>query len=122
VKITSELRDSIDFIKITDRMVYDGSLFRFREHVLYGLGSGIRRFVIDISEVPHIDSCGCGEVISTHTSIVRANGALAFVNPAERVRLLWTWTKLAEVFHIFETLEEAREFVQKADVGAKSPL
>src|SRR5262249_51459529 len=89
VQFTSEVRDNVDFIKISGRMIHDGSLFRLREHVLYKLQSDIRRFVIDISEVPHLDSSGCGEVISAHTSILRENGALAFVNPTERVRLLW---------------------------------
>jgi anti-sigma B factor antagonist len=111
VQITSEVRDNVDFIKISGRMIHDGSLIRLREHVLYELQSGIRRFVIDISEVPHIDSSGCGEVISAHTSILRANGALAFVNPSERVRLLWEWTRIREVLQIFDTLDEARQFV-----------
>jgi anti-sigma B factor antagonist len=113
VQITSEVRDKVDFIKISGRMVHDGSLVRLREHVLYELQSGIRRFVVDISEVPHLDSSGCGEVISAHTSILRANGALAFVNPTERVRLLWEWTRVREVLHIFDTLDEARQFVCK---------
>jgi len=113
VQFTSEVRDNVDFIKISGRMIHDGSLFRLREHVLYKLQSDIRRFVIDISEVPHLDSSGCGEVISAHTSILRENGALAFVNPTERVRLLWEWTRIREVLHIFDTLDEARQFVCK---------
>jgi anti-sigma B factor antagonist len=113
VQITSEVRDKVDFIKISGRMVHDGSLVRLREHVLYELQSGIRRFVVDFSEVPHLDSSGCGEVISAHTSILRANGALAFVNPTERVRLLWEWTKISKVLHIFDSLDEARQFVCK---------
>jgi anti-anti-sigma factor len=113
VQITSEVKDNVVFIKISGRMVHDGSLIRLREHVLYELQSGIRRFVIDISEVPHFDSSGCGEVISTYTSIRRANGALAFVNPTERVLLLWEWTRIREVLNIFNTLDEARQFVCK---------
>jgi anti-anti-sigma factor len=111
VQIISEVKDSIDFIRISGRVVHDGSLFRLREHVLYQIENGIRRFVIDISEVPHFDSAGCGEVISAHTSVVRAKGALAFVKPTERVRLLWGWTKIGAVLHVFDSLDEAREFV-----------
>ena len=119
MQLASEVRDSIDFIKVSGRMVYDGSIYRLREHVLYGLQTGIRRFVIDLSEVPHLDSCGCGEVISIYTSVLRVNGALGFVNPTERVRLLWEWTKLAEVLQVFETLEDARQFVCKTGIKAK---
>ena len=93
-------------------MVYDGSLFRLREQVLYALESGIRRFVIDISEVSHLDSLGCGEVIRVHTSINREKGSLAFVNPNDRIRLLWKHTRLLEVLNILDTLDEARDFVR----------
>jgi anti-sigma B factor antagonist len=111
VEISSEVRDKIVWVKISGRMVFDASLFRLREHVLYGLECGIRRFVIDISEVSYLDSCGCGEVISVHTSIHRAKGSLVFVNPTERIRLLWAHTKLVEVLNISNTLDEARDFV-----------
>ena len=94
-------------------MVLDESLFRLREHVLYGLETGIRRFVIDFSEVSHLDSSGCGEVISAYTSISRAKGSLGFVNPTERVRLLWAHTRIAEVLHVFDSLDEARNFVRR---------
>jgi anti-sigma B factor antagonist len=115
VQLTSDVKNGIDFIKISGRMVYDGSTFRLREHLLFQLQSGIRRFVIDISEVPHLDSSGCGEIISAHTSIVRVNGMLAFVNPTPKVRQLWEWTKLAQVLHVFETIENAEKFVSEGE-------
>ena len=113
MEISSEARDNIVWIKISGRMVIDASLFRLREHVLYGLESGIQTFVIDISEVSHLDSSGCGEVISVHTSIQRAKGSLVFVNPTERIRILWTHTRLNEVLNIFNTLDEARDFIRR---------
>ena len=48
VQITSEVKDNVDFIKISGRMVHDGSLIRLREHVLYELQSGI----------PHVNTPG----------------------------------------------------------------
>jgi len=113
VKITSKVKDNVVWIRISGRMVLDPSLLRLREHVLHGLDSGIRKFVIDVSEVSYLDSSGCGEVISAHTSIHRAKGSLAFVNPAERVRLLWAQTKLDKLLNIFDTPDEAREFVHR---------
>jgi thiol-disulfide isomerase/thioredoxin len=48
------------------------SVLRNAAFVLYGPHSGIQKFVIDVSEVSYVDSSGCGEVISAHTSIHRA--------------------------------------------------
>ncbi len=95
-------------------MVLDESLFRLRDNVQYGLQLGMRRFVIDISEVGHLDSSGCGELISAHTSILRAKGSLGFLNPTEFVRILLTRTKLNQVLNVFDTLDEARDFVNRS--------
>jgi anti-sigma B factor antagonist len=113
VQITSEIQSNVCVIKLSGRMVLDQSLFRLREHVLFGLESGVRRFVIDISEVTHLDSSGCGEVISAHTSIHRAKGLLGFVNPTTQVRQLWTHTRLIEVLNIFESIDDAHEFLRR---------
>jgi len=114
VEINSEIKDNIVWITISGRMVLDKSLFRLREQVLYGLESGKRGFVVDISQLSHLDSSGCGEVISAHTSIQRAKGVLVFVNPAEHVRRLWDHTKLNTVLVIRETPDEARAFVRQS--------
>ena len=111
--IKAEVRDNIVWIEISGRMVLDSSLLRLREHVLFGLESGVRKFVVDISEVSHLDSSGCGEVISIHTSINRMKGLLVFVNPNERIRLLWAHTKLDNVLNISNTQDEAYDFIRK---------
>jgi anti-sigma B factor antagonist len=111
VDISSENKDNILWIKISGRMVLDASLFRLRENVLYGLESGVRKFVIDLSEVSYLDSSGCGQVIAAHTSIQRAKGLLAFPNPSERVRIVWKHTRLTEVLNICNSLDEARSLV-----------
>jgi anti-anti-sigma factor len=118
VQIHVEINGRVAVLKISGGMIFDESLFLLREHVQNLLESEIRRVVVDISEVPHIDSSGCGEVIRIYTSIVKANGALAFVNPTERVRVLWTRIKLTDVFHVFNTLDEALSFVQMSEAGA----
>ena len=113
MEINSEIRENIIWVKVSGRMVLDQSLFRLREQVLYGLESGIRRFVVDISEVSHLDSMGCGEAISIHTSIKRATGSLVFVNPPDHVRRLWAHTKLDTVLNIRDTSDAAREFIKR---------
>jgi anti-sigma B factor antagonist len=111
VDITSKTEGNVLWIKIAGPMVLDASLFRLREQVMYGLEAGVTRFVIDLSEVSHLDSSGCGQVISAYTSVQRANGRLIFVNPSERVRAVWAHTKLNEVLSICSTLDEARGLV-----------
>jgi anti-anti-sigma factor len=112
MRITAETRDGIAILKISGRIVFDESLFLMRGHVQKALESGIRCFVLDISEVPHLDSSGCGELISVYSSIAKARGSLAIVNPGERVRLLLQRIGVTEILRIVDTLEEAERLVR----------
>ena len=112
MEITTDINDKILWIKIGGRMVMDPSLFRLREQIHYGLQTGIRNFAVDLSGVSYLDSAGCGEVISVHTSIQRAKGSLAFINPSERVRVVWATTMLNKVLNIFDSVEQARGFLR----------
>ena len=112
MRITFETKDDIAILKISGRMIFDETLFLLRSYVRNALQSGVLRFVIDISDVPYLDSSGCGEMISTYISIAKANGSMALLNPAERVRILLTRIRLTEILKIFDTLDEAQEFVR----------
>jgi stage II sporulation protein AA (anti-sigma F factor antagonist) len=109
--LEAKVKDGILILTVAGRMVFDESLFQIRSHVQEAIPSGIRRFVIDLSGVPYLDSSACGELISTYTSIERVHGSLAIVNPQERVRLLLERIRLTDIFKIAETLEQAESIV-----------
>lgn len=100
-------KNGVVILTVTGRMVFDPTLFRLRGHVQEELLSGSRRFIVDLSAVSHLDSSGCGELISIQTSIARAQGALAIVNPQPKVRTLLERIRLNQVLKIAATIEEA---------------
>lgn len=63
--------------------------------------------ILDLSEVPYIDSSGLGSLVSAYVSRQKAGRrvALSGVNP--RVLRLFEITKVESLFLIFPTLEEA---------------
>jgi anti-anti-sigma factor len=105
--IDARATDDALVLTVTGRMVFGESLFQIRGHVQKAISSGIRRFIIDLSGVPYLDSSACGELISIHTSISRTNGTLTIVNPQERVRLLLWRIRLTDIFRIVDTMEQA---------------
>ena len=113
MQITVDVKDGVALIKISERMIFDESLFLLRRHVRELLASGILRYVVDISGATYLDSSACGEVIGMNSSIMKAQGSLAFVNPGERVRTLWKRIRIIEILNIFDSLDEAMQFVQK---------
>jgi anti-sigma B factor antagonist len=112
VEIKFEEKDGVAVMRVSGRMVFDLNLFLLRTQVRTALEAGTRRFVIDISEAPFIDSSGCGELISVYTSITNAGGLLALVKPSPRVRTLLERIKLTKILMIFETYKEAEAFVR----------
>ena len=105
--IDAKATDDAVVLTVTGRMVFGESLFQIRGHVLKAISSGVRRFIVDLSGVPYLDSSACGELISIHTSIMKTNGTLTIVNPQERVRLLLSRIRLNEIFKIVDTIEQA---------------
>lgn len=112
MEIKFEEKDGVAVLRVSGRMVFDLNLFQLRTQVRASLDAGTRRFVIDISDCPFLDSSGCGELISVYTSIANAGGSLAVVKPSPRVRTLLDRIKLTKVLMIFETFEEAETFVR----------
>jgi anti-sigma B factor antagonist len=113
VQITSDTKNGIAILKFSGRLIFDQSLLSVRDEIGHFLRSGINRFIFDVSAVPHCDSSGCGEIIGAYSSIHKAGGRVAVLNPTERVRILWTRIKLTDVFPVFDRLEEAEAYVQR---------
>lgn len=112
MQITVEVQGSIALIKLSERMIFDESLFLLRRRVRELLDSGVLRYIIDISDVAYLDSSACGEMIGAYSSITKAQGSLAVVNPNPRVRTLWKRIRISEILNIFDSLEGAMKFVQ----------
>jgi anti-sigma B factor antagonist len=64
------------------------------------LASGHREFVLNLAEVPYIDSFGLGQLITIWTSIRSSSGQMTLLRPTDHVLRLFQITKLDSVFHL----------------------
>ena len=69
--------------------------------------TGAKKLVLNLGDVPYIDSAGLGEVVRTYTTISRQGGQLKLVNLTKRITDLLSITKLLTVFETFDTEAEA---------------
>ncbi|HYR91512.1 MAG TPA: STAS domain-containing protein [Terriglobia bacterium] len=113
VRLISQTRDGIAIVSLSGKLMFDESLMALRENVRDLLRAGVKGFVFDFTDVPHCDSSGCGELIGAYSSITKAGGRVAFVNPTARVRALWERIRLIDIFTIFGTMAEAEAFVRR---------
>src|SRR6478735_8179103 len=68
---------------------------------------GRRKIVLNLADVPYIDSAGLGEIVRTYTTISRQNGQLKLLNLTKRIEDLLSITKLLTVFDTFDSEAEA---------------
>ena len=66
-----------------------------------------KRILLNLADVPYIDSAGLGEIVRTYTTVSRQGGQLKLVNLTKRITDLLSITKLLTVFEAFESETEA---------------
>lgn len=69
--------------------------------------NGHRRIILNLAEVPRIDSTGLGVMVACYTSLARQHGRFRLVNVTGRVRELLVVTKLITVFEVFDSEADA---------------
>jgi anti-sigma B factor antagonist len=71
------------------------------------LAKNTKNVILDLSNVPYIDSSGLGELIRCYTTMRKANGTLKLANVTDRIVDLLTITKLITVFEYYKNVDDA---------------
>ena len=66
-----------------------------------------KQLLLNLENVPYIDSAGLGEIVRTYTTVSRQGGSLKLLNLTKRISDLLSITKLLTVFETFDTESEA---------------
>src|SRR6201989_1153571 len=81
------------------------------------LNQGKKKLVLNLADVPYVDSAGLGALVRTYTTVSRQGGGLKLLNLTKRIMDLLSITKLLTVFEVFESEGEAvRSFSASARV------
>lgn len=81
-----------------------GNMFAFQEV----LRSESVTTILDLTDVPYMDSAGLGVLTNSYVSHQKNGRKLLFVGVNERVQTLFKITKLDQLFEIFPTVESAQ--------------
>ncbi len=68
---------------------------------------GFKRIVLNLAEVPYMDSSGLGELVRCYSSLRRESGTMALTHLSPRLVDMLRITKLGDVFDTFDTDAEA---------------
>jgi anti-sigma B factor antagonist len=103
VEIDVRTQDQIKVIKLRGKLHLGPALDRTNDTIKDLLNAGEARIVIDLEEVPMIDSSGIGLLVRHLTGAKQRGGALKLLKPSKfAVQTL----KLVRVLHLFEVFED----------------
>ncbi len=91
------------------------TLFGFRDAVQ---ATTAPLLILDLTDVPYIDSAGLGVLVNAHVSCANRGRHLALIGLVDRVRTLLTITNVDKVLALFPTLQEAEAVARKGEPGA----
>ena len=81
------------------------------------INQGQKKIVLNLADVPYIDSAGLGEIVRTYTTVSRQGGSLKLLNLTKRITDLLSITKLLTVFETYDVENDAvRSFATSAKV------
>jgi len=98
---------TVTILDVKGKLVLGDGDAMLRDKVHSLVSQGRNQIVLNLAEMPYIDSAGLGEIVKTHTMANRANGGLKLMNVTKRIHDLLVITKLVTVFDTFDSEAEA---------------
>ena len=105
VSITTRIEAGVIILDVSGRLCFLEVALLDRVNEM--LEAGHRVFVLNLADVPYIDSFGLGQLIAIWTSIGKKSGQMTLLGPTDHVRKLFQITKLDTVFRLSELVVPA---------------
>jgi len=83
-------------------------------HTLFDFQNAVRdesapTLILDLSDVPFIDSAALGALVSAHLSRQKANGKIALAGMNSQVKALLEMTRVSQFFNIYPSVQDAEQ-------------
>lgn len=107
-------------MKIVERNVSDVIILDLHGKIVIGEGDDVLRdavtklveggkakILLNLADVPYVDSAGLGEIVRCYTTVSRKGGRLKLINLTKKIQDLLAITKLLTVFETYDSEDEA---------------
>jgi anti-sigma B factor antagonist len=107
LEIETRTQDGVKLVKLRGRLSMGPPLDRFNATMGELLGQGQNRIVLDLEEVPSIDSSGIGMLVRYLTTAKQGGGAIRLLKPSKFTLQTLKMVGLLNLFTTFEDSEKA---------------
>jgi anti-sigma B factor antagonist len=113
LKTTHSMKDGVVVIRLSGA-IYFGEESTSLRVLVKDLLEKSRQMVLDLGDVTHIDSGGLGTLVSLYASARKVGGEIKLAHIGNHTRELLQITRLATLFEVFDTVEDAIASFEKA--------
>ena len=107
MKITDRSSGDVTIIDVLGKVVFGEGEEEFRRVASGLIESGRVKLVLNLAEVPYVDSAGISEIVRVYVTASKRGGQMKLLSLTRRVQEVLTITKLLTVFETFDSEDEA---------------
>ena len=105
IDITTDTQNTA--IVHVDGKIIGNTVVAFREALQQQMEIGNNNLIIDLTNVPLLDSTALGVIIITWQILQRSEGKLVLLSPQQAVRSILEITRLTSILEVYDTKEAA---------------
>lgn len=107
MQIDERVVEGVTILDLKGKMTLGEGDELLRDRINALLQQGKKQLLLNLANVPYIDSAGLGEIVRTYTTVSRQGGKLKLLNLTKRIQDLLAITKLLTVFDTYDSEAEA---------------
>ena len=121
IKIEERAIGRVTVLDIGGRLTIDQAAQHLKDKINSLISQERTQIVLNLKNVPYIDSGGLGQLVASYGSVMKTGGALKLLNVTARNHDLLSITRLVTVFESFDSEAEAIQSFQTLAPAASLP-
>lgn len=101
LKAVTRRNGDVVIVDLSGQITLGENSILLRQTIKELAAQGDRKILLNLADVPFIDSGGLGELITSHSSLVRQGGRIKLLHLQKRVTDLLQLTKMTTIFEIY---------------------
>ena len=107
IKIEERTTGRVTILDIVGKLTMDQGAQHLKDKINSLISQQRTQIVLNLRNVPYIDSGGLGQLVASYGSVMRTGGAMKLLNVSSRNHDLLSITRLVTVFETFDSEAEA---------------
>jgi len=105
--VKEKIVDDVAVVTLSGKLMGGSETKEVHEKVKSLIAGGIKKVVIDMSEVKWLNSVGIGSIMACYTSLLNAGGGFRLSGITKKVKHIFMVTQIITIFKDYDTVEEA---------------